>query len=93
MELVFSKTANGSWSSEFEATADFNMHLEGVVEGNVRVSQRGTSEGSYADVRGATPYPSFSNVYDMDFSAIIYPKWIKVVCPNEPTMAVVTFAE
>ena len=63
MELVFSKK-NLAWETEFEVTADFNLHIEGVVEGNVKVYQRGTSEGEYSYVRGATPYPSFANVYD-----------------------------
>jgi hypothetical protein len=93
MELVFTETATGSWSAEFEATADFNLHIEGVAEGNVRVYQRGTPSGKYADVRSATPYPSFSYVYDFDFTALVYPKYIKVICPNEPEVAVVTMVE
>lgn len=90
MELVFTKNDSGSWYAEFEVTADFNLHIEGVAEGNVRVYQRSTPDGEYADVRGATPYPSFGHVYDFDFAALIYPKYIKVVCPNEPTKAEIT---
>ena len=93
MELVFSKNANGYYVAEFKATSDFNLHIEGVAEGNVKVHQRSTSEGEYAYVRRATPYPSFANVYDFDFTAAIYPKWIKVECPNEPSKAVVTVAQ
>lgn len=92
MELNFTMNEkNGSWESEFKVESDFNLHIEGVAEGNVRVGQRGTPSGKYADVRSATPYPSFSYAYDFDFSALVYPKWIKVVCPNEPEVAVVTF--
>ena len=94
MELNFTMNEKtGSWVSEFKVESDFNLHIEGVVEGNVRVYQRGTESGEYSYVREATPYPSFANVYDFDFSALVYPKWIKVVCPVEPTKAVVTFAE
>jgi hypothetical protein len=92
MELKFTKDGE-KFISEFTATADFNLHLEGVVEGNVKVYQRGTASGEYAYVRTATPYPSFSSVYDCDFSALVYPKYIKVECPVQPTMAVVTTAE
>ena len=91
MEINFTKQ-DGAWVAEFEATSDFNLHIEGVVEGNVKVYQRGSASGGYAYVRGATPYPSFSNIYDMDFSALVYPKYIKVVCATEPTMAEVTLA-
>ena len=91
MNLEFVKKDN--WEAEFEATADFNLHIEGVPEGQVRIYQRGTSDGEYAYVKEATPYPSFSNVYDFDFSALVYPKWIRVVCGNKPTVGVLTIAE
>lgn len=82
------------WVAEFEATADFNLHVEGVKEGNVSVFQRGSAEGDYAFVRGSVPYPSLNtNVYDYDFAAVVYPKHIRVSCATQPTMAVVTFAE
>ena len=91
MTLNFTKNhASGAWVAEFEATSDFNLHIEGVVEGNVRVYQRGSADGAYAYVRTATPYPSYSNVYDFDFTALVYPKYIKVVCPVQPSMAEVT---
>lgn len=93
MELKFTKDGE-KFISEFTATADFNLHLEGVVEGNVKVYQRSTAGGEYAYVRGATPYPSFSDVYDYDFSALVYPKSIKVVTNVEPVVAeVVTDGE
>lgn len=91
MEINFNEVG-GNFVSEFEATGDFNLHIEGVLEGNVSVYQRGTSSGSYAYVKGSTPYPSAGNVYDYDFSALVYPKYIKVVCATEPSMAVVTMA-
>lgn len=90
MELNFIKNENG-WVAEFEASADFNLHIEGVIEGNVAIYQRGTSAGGYALVRGATPFPSYGNVYDMDFSALVYPKYIKVACATEPSRGVVTY--
>lgn len=89
MTLNFVQTAEGC-VAEFTATSDFNLHIEGVKEGDVRVYQRGTSDGEYAYVRAATPYPSFSNVYDFDFAALVYPKYIKVACANMPTKAEVT---
>lgn len=91
MEINFTKDGNG-FVSEFEATGDFNLHIEGVPEGSISVYQRGTSYGSYAYVKGSTPYPSAGNVFDYDFSALVYPKYIKVICSTKPTMAVVTMA-
>lgn len=84
MELKFSKVKE-SWVAEFEATADFNLHIEGLPEGRVSIYQRGTNSGEYAYVKSATPYPSLGKTYDYDFSALVYPKFIKVVCESEPT--------
>lgn len=90
MELAFSKSED-IYVAEVKVTGDFNLHIEGVVEGDVHVYQRGTETGGYALVREATPRPSYGNVYDMDFSAAVYPKYIRVVCPAQPTSATVTF--
>lgn len=92
MELTFSKLEE-VWVSEFQVSGAFNLHIEGVLEGGVQVYQRGTGTGGYALVRGATPYPTYGTVYDSDFSALVYPKYIRVVCSNQPTMAVVTVNE
>ena len=92
MKLNFEKNES-VWAAEFTATKDFNLHIEGVTEGTVSVYQRGSAEGEFAFVRSATPYPSYGKVYDFDFSALVYPKYIKVVCAAEPTMAEVTYSE
>lgn len=90
MDLIFTKQAD-RWVAEFIATDDFNLHIEGVVEGNVSVFQRGSESGNYAFVKEGTPYPStYANVYDYDFAALIYPKFIKVSCATEPTSGIVT---
>lgn len=91
MELVFNQI-NDRWEAEIKVTADFNLHIEGVREGNVSVFMRGTESGEYAYVRGATPYPSVGTVYEYDFSAVIFPKYIKVACASQPSLAVVTSA-
>ena len=88
MDLEFIKKDN--WEVEFKADSNFNLHIEGVPEGKVRIYQRGTAEGAYAYVRDATPSASFTNVYDLGFSAFVYPKWIKVVVGNRPSVGVVT---
>lgn len=88
MELNFIKNeATRYWECEFEATADFNLHIEGVPEGKVWIYQRTTASGEHAYIKEATPYPSLVDVYDFDFTALIYPKFVKVVCGTEPTYA------
>lgn len=89
MELTFQKSAD-RWIAEFEAHADFNLHIEGVLGGSVSIFQRGTDSGGYAYVNDATLSPSYANVYDYDFTSLVYPKFIKVSCATEPTFAAVT---
>jgi hypothetical protein len=94
MELKFEFNEQADrWFAEFTANADFNLHIEGVVGGDISVFQRGSATGEYAYVREATQRPSFGKVYDCDFSALVYPKYIRVSCPNVPTMSVVNFAQ
>ena len=92
MELTFNKVKNG-YVAEFEATADFNIHLEREKAGMFDVYQR-TSGNEYAlidDLR--EEYAQQKRVIDYDFTGIIYPKMIKVVLGSNPTMGIVTFAE
>lgn len=93
MEITFSKSGE-VYVAEFSVTGDFNLHIEGVTAGDVLISQRGTASGLYARVtrvKSVNPYYSHEKVYDYDFSAAVYPKYIKVTCPENPTSATVTF--
>lgn len=90
MELNFVKNGSG-YVAEFKVSSTFALHVEGVVEGNVEVFVRSTEVGEHARVRDASPYPSFSKVYDFTFvlDKEAGDKYIRVECPNEPTMAAV----
>ena len=91
MELIFTKTEEG-YVAEFEVASDFNLHLERVKNGLIQVFQRGCPEGKYEMVY--TAGGSYANeVYDRDFGALVYPKWIKVVSSNEVGKGVVTEAK
>lgn len=91
MELVFNKVQS-TWVAEFEATADFNLHLEGVKRGDIMVYQRGSATGQYAQVNDVKADSSYTT-YDCDYTALVYPKYIKVSCRTQPSMGVVTFAQ
>lgn len=87
MELNFEKQGT-KWVAEFKVTGDFNLHIEREEKGFLFVQQRTTSDGEYDSVKESNFSPS-DGVIDMDFVALVYPKWIKVVSESEPTMAVV----
>lgn len=90
MELTFNKVGN-KYISEFEVTADFNIHIERPEGGITDIYQRTSPEGEYAVVEGFDT--NGKSVIDVDFTALVYPKWIRVVCGNKPTVGVVTIAE
>lgn len=95
MDLTFKtsgKLFNGvsGYEAEFEATADFNLHIERKKGGALLFYQKGVSDGEY-DLVSDSGYYNFKEVIDLDFTALVYPKWIKVVSEVEVTMGVVTF--
>lgn len=78
-----------AWETEFEATGDFNLHVERNKGGDILVYQR-TAGSGYAIVeefRGMDNKPAI----DLDFTGVVFPKSIKVVSETMPSMAVVTF--
>lgn len=87
MELNFSKTGN-VWAAEFVAEGDFNVHIE-KAEGFTSFYQR-TAGGKYGYVRDLGNL-SGDETIDFDFTALVYPKDIKIVCANKPVVGVVTF--
>ena len=89
MELTFNKIGN-KYVSEFEVTSDFNLHIERSKGGIINVYQRTSSEGKYAIIDGFDT--DGKSVLDIDFTALVYPKWIKIISEKEPKVGVVTFA-
>lgn len=86
MELTFTKNLNNEFVAEFEATADFNLHVENILPRDITLLQR-TAGGKYDVVRDFPQNPPLSNVMDYDFTALVYPKMIKIVSEVEPTYA------
>lgn len=91
MELNFVKEGT-KYVATFNATSNFNLHIEKEHNGFLFVSQRTSSQGEYDSINGAD-FSKVDKVIDFDFSGIVYPKSIKIESEIEPTMAVVTFAE
>lgn len=82
---------NGVYQVETEVTKDFNLHLERTEPGILEMFQKTSETGKYAVVDSF----KFGNktVLDYDFSAIVYPKTIKIVSLSEITYAEITYNE
>ena len=90
MEVSFVKEGT-KYVGTFNATGDFNLHIEKNSKSFLYILQRTSSKGQYASLREA----SFSNaeeIIEFDYSASVYPKSIKIECSAEPIMCDVTFA-
>ncbi len=90
MELTFVESnALGkvkAWECEFEVTADFNLHIEREKGGRILFYQKSQGAGGWAhidDMGWQDGKPSI----DYDFTALVYPKMIKIVSESEPTFA------
>lgn len=90
MELTFTKEGD-KYIATFTASSDFNLHIE-KSGGRVVVFQTSVYNGKYDSISGAT-IAETDGVFDSDFTALVYPKHIKMVADVMPTKAVVTFAE
>lgn len=90
MQLDFVKRGN-SYEAIFEVTGDFNIHIELNKPSYIGVYQSSIQNGEYSFT---TEYKlnNIQKVYDIDFGALVYPKWIKVVSGSEVIKAEVTFA-
>lgn len=87
MEIEFTNIDN-IWVAEFEVTSDFNLHIERNAEGRLDIYQR-TAGGEYEHIHN-TGYLNNKAVYDNDFQALVYPKWIKIKSAVKPLIATIT---
>lgn len=88
MELNFTKVGN-SYVAEFTAASDFNLHIE-KTEGYIHIMQSTIEGGEYDYVKGLS-IGHLEPVIDLDFTALVYPKHIRIKSAVIPTKAVVTF--
>ena len=91
MELEFKKVAN-RYEAEFEATDNFNLHIERTKPGFIKIFQRGTRDGEYASESSWCEH-SAEPVVDKDFSMLVFPKYIKIVSESEVTRCIATISE
>jgi hypothetical protein len=92
MELNFVKN-NNMYEAEFEVTADFNIHVERTSGGKFYVYQKTVQDAKYVLVENIKYIYNNDTTIDLDMTALVYPKYIKVVSEPEVTMGVVTYAE
>lgn len=86
-DIQFTKQGK-TFVAEFEVNADFNLHIEKSQSGYLYMRQRSTS-GKWDSVRN---FQVAENDYivDYDFTALVYPKQIRLVSEYAPTMCVLT---
>ena len=80
--LTFTKdTVNNYWVAEETVNTDFNVHVECVESGYLRVEV-----GTVSGANKMTKYETRAGyLVDWDFHGAVYPKYIKVVSYKEPT--------
>jgi hypothetical protein len=86
-DIQFTKQGN-TFVAEFEVNADFNLHIEKSRSGYLYMQQRSTS-GKWDSVRNFQAADS-DYIIDYDFTALVYPKQIRLVSEYAPTMCVLT---
>lgn len=88
MELVFNKQGN-KYVAEFEVNNDFNLHIKKPEGGSLLMMQRGISEGNY-DIVNSVKMAYGDTVLDVDVTALVYPKYLKLESSTENISGIVT---
>lgn len=88
MELIFRQNEQFNYEAEFKADGVFNLHIEKTNSGPISILQKGFEQGDYAQ----SSVLDSGKVFDYDFGALVYPKWIKVISGSEVIKAEVNFA-
>ena len=83
MELTFNKVGK-RYEAEFELAADANLHIEFESAAPVKLYQR-TTGGGWDLCNDAKN--EVGKAIDVDLTALIYPKFIKIVSEVKPTYA------
>lgn len=86
--LTFNKEG-GNWVAYFKAEADFALHIE-RDEAGVMSMEQSTTGGGYAVVEDFPARSRYGRAFDYEFSALVYPKFIRIASITEPTFAAVT---
>lgn len=87
--MTFTKDSKtGLYIAEETVTKDFNIHLEVEGYAKVAVGISTTSAGKKVTVYNET----INGVMDRDFSAVIYPKYVKISCSAVPKSSAITKA-
>lgn len=84
------------WTAEFVATSNFNLHVETENTGALSVEQSGIENGLYAKAYTTNIQSTGSSgerVFDCDFGALVYPKYIRVKCDRNVLVGKVTLSE
>lgn len=91
MTLSFRKE-NDKHIATFEAASDFNLHIEKAKKGVVDFYQKSIKDGEYDRFKDLK-FDYDDLVLDADCTALIYPKYIKIIAYTDISNAVVTFTE
>lgn len=86
--ITFNKEGD-KYVATFTAVADFNIHIE--QKGGIVDMLQSSVEGAEYDYVKALNISKFDEVIDVDCTALIYPKYIKLVSKVKPTKAIVTY--
>jgi hypothetical protein len=95
MDLQFTKIEGKDlYAAEAVVNADFNIHLERTAASRLNILQRTPTEGDFEPVYlPSNVQNNTGKTFDCDFSALVYPKTIRIESYTEVTTGILTEAE
>ena len=78
--LTFTKIADHRYQATAQVSGDFALHLERTNQSDLELGVSSVEDGAY-QVKKVLGH---EGVFDQDFTALVYPKYIRVVCTSLP---------
>lgn len=91
MELEFIKKGS-NYEAEFEATSNFNLHVERTKSGRISLFQKASGEVNYAS-QSTYNDNNAPRIINTDVSSLVYPKFVKIVSNIPVEKCVITMED
>lgn len=90
MATINFKKVDAHYEADVEVTSDFNLHIERELGGYFYLQVRTSPSGKFGPVKGFNA-TNLDSVIDFDFTALVYPKTIRIVSEVQPSLGEITF--
>lgn len=87
MNTISFKEVDSGYQADFTANGDYALHIERVKAGKLKIQQRSSNTGNYADCILPTWLSDGERVIDVTLSHGVYPMNVRIISETPVTIA------